>query len=60
MAVTPSNSGKVTDAALSDADSLGVNQNVTIGEVGGFDERKSLPHNIFLIHTDNHYQTSTR
>ncbi|KAI1792573.1 AAA-domain-containing protein [Ganoderma leucocontextum] len=35
---TPSNLGKVSDAALADADPLGVNQNVTFDEVGGLDE----------------------
>ncbi|KAL5530834.1 YTA7 [Sanghuangporus sanghuang] len=35
---TPSNLGKVTDAALADADPLGVNQNVTFEEVGGLDD----------------------
>ncbi|KAL1702957.1 hypothetical protein EV121DRAFT_209023 [Schizophyllum commune] len=35
---TPSNFGKVGDAALADADPLGVNQNVTFDEVGGLDE----------------------
>ena len=35
MAGVPSNLGKVTDAALADADALGVNQNVTFDEVGG-------------------------
>ncbi|RDX41221.1 AAA-domain-containing protein [Lentinus brumalis] len=35
---TPSNLGKVGDAALADADPLGVNQNVTFDEVGGLDE----------------------
>ncbi|THH17583.1 hypothetical protein EW146_g3256 [Bondarzewia mesenterica] len=34
---TPSNFGKVGDAALADADPLGVNQNVTFDEVGGLD-----------------------
>ncbi|KAI0717585.1 hypothetical protein C8T65DRAFT_571662 [Cerioporus squamosus] len=35
---TPSNLGKVGDAALADADPLGVNQNVTFDEVGGLDD----------------------
>lgn len=35
---TPSNLGKMGDAALADADPLGVNQNVTFDEVGGLDE----------------------
>ncbi|KAL1747783.1 hypothetical protein HDZ31DRAFT_31149 [Schizophyllum fasciatum] len=35
---TPSNFGKVGDAALADADPLGVNQNVTFDEVGGLDD----------------------
>ncbi|KAF8972102.1 hypothetical protein BDZ97DRAFT_1752715 [Flammula alnicola] len=35
---TPSNLGKIGDAALADADPLGVNQNVTFDEVGGFDD----------------------
>ncbi|KAF9449012.1 AAA-domain-containing protein [Macrolepiota fuliginosa MF-IS2] len=35
---TPSNLGRVGDAALADADPLGVNQNVTFDEVGGLDE----------------------
>ncbi|KLO08586.1 AAA-domain-containing protein [Schizopora paradoxa] len=35
---TPSNLGKVSDAALADADPLGVNQNVTFEEVGGLDD----------------------
>ncbi|GBE79053.1 Uncharacterized AAA domain-containing protein [Sparassis crispa] len=35
---TPSNLGKIGDAALADADPLGVNQNVTFDEVGGLDE----------------------
>ncbi|TFK28597.1 AAA-domain-containing protein [Coprinopsis marcescibilis] len=35
---TPSNLGKVGDAALADADPLGVNTNVTFDEVGGLDE----------------------
>ncbi|KAH9941140.1 AAA-domain-containing protein [Epithele typhae] len=35
---TPSNLGKVNDAALADADPLGVNQNVTFDEVGGLDD----------------------
>ncbi|TFY77944.1 hypothetical protein EWM64_g6069 [Hericium alpestre] len=34
----PSNFGKVGDAALADADPLGVNQNVTFDEVGGLDD----------------------
>ena len=36
---TPSNLGKVSEAALADADPLGVNQNVTFDEVGGLDDR---------------------
>lgn len=36
---TPSNLGNVTDAALVDADPLGVNQIVTFDKVGGLDER---------------------
>lgn len=35
---TPANFGKVGDAALADADPLGVNQNVTFDEVGGLDD----------------------
>ncbi|KAI5120735.1 hypothetical protein M0805_006441 [Coniferiporia weirii] len=35
---TPSNLGKVSDAALADADPLGVNPNVTFDEVGGLDD----------------------
>lgn len=35
---TPSNLGKITDAALADADPLGVNVNVTFDEVGGLDD----------------------
>ncbi|EJD00736.1 AAA-domain-containing protein [Fomitiporia mediterranea MF3/22] len=35
---TPSNLGKVNDAALADADPLGVNQNVTFDEIGGLDD----------------------
>ncbi|KAJ3509073.1 hypothetical protein NLJ89_g5414 [Agrocybe chaxingu] len=35
---TPSNLGKIGDAALADADPLGVNQNVTFDEVGGLDD----------------------
>ncbi|OJA13163.1 hypothetical protein AZE42_06216 [Rhizopogon vesiculosus] len=35
---TPSNLGKVGDAALADADPLGVNTNVTFDEVGGLDD----------------------
>ncbi|KAH9061999.1 AAA-domain-containing protein [Lactarius vividus] len=35
---TPANFGKVGDAALADADPLGVNQNVTFNEVGGLDD----------------------
>ncbi|KDQ53031.1 hypothetical protein JAAARDRAFT_39748 [Jaapia argillacea MUCL 33604] len=35
---TPSNFGKVGDAALADADPLGVNPNVTFDEVGGLDD----------------------
>ncbi|EKM58961.1 uncharacterized protein PHACADRAFT_249098 [Phanerochaete carnosa HHB-10118-sp] len=35
---TPSNFGKVGDAALADADPLGVSQNVTFDEVGGLDD----------------------
>ncbi|KAF9477179.1 AAA-domain-containing protein [Pholiota conissans] len=35
---TPSNLGKIGDAVLADADPLGVNQNVTFGEVGGLDD----------------------
>ncbi|THH05437.1 hypothetical protein EW145_g4792 [Phellinidium pouzarii] len=35
---TPSNLGKVSDAALADADPLGVNANVTFDEVGGLDD----------------------
>lgn len=35
---TPSNFGKVGDAALADTDPLGVNQNVSFDEVGGLDE----------------------
>ncbi|EIN04309.1 AAA-domain-containing protein [Punctularia strigosozonata HHB-11173 SS5] len=35
---TPSNLGKLGDAALADADPLGVNQNVTFDEVGGLDD----------------------
>ncbi|EIW81740.1 AAA-domain-containing protein [Coniophora puteana RWD-64-598 SS2] len=35
---TPSNLGKVGDAALADADPLGVNQNVSFDEVGGLDD----------------------
>ncbi|KAF5336968.1 hypothetical protein D9611_002981 [Ephemerocybe angulata] len=35
---TPSNLGKIGDAALADADPLGVNTNVTFDEVGGLDE----------------------
>ena len=55
VAATPSNLGKVADTALADADPLGVNQNATFDEIGGLDERKPLPHDIFLVHTDNHY-----
>ena len=36
---TPSNLGKVSEAALADADPLGVNQSVTFDEVGGLDDR---------------------
>ena len=36
----PSNFGKVGDAALADADPLGVNTSVTFDDVGGLDERK--------------------
>ncbi|KAJ2934730.1 hypothetical protein H1R20_g2371, partial [Candolleomyces eurysporus] len=36
---TPSNLGKIGDAALADADPLGPNQNVTFDEVGGLDEQ---------------------
>ena len=35
VAAIPSNLGKVADAALADADPLGVNQNVTFDEVWG-------------------------
>ncbi|KAG1841097.1 glycoside hydrolase superfamily [Suillus subluteus] len=35
---TPSNLGKIGDAALADADPLGVNTNVTFDEVGGLDD----------------------
>ncbi|KDR74229.1 hypothetical protein GALMADRAFT_141305 [Galerina marginata CBS 339.88] len=35
---TPSNLGKIGDAALADADPLGVNLNVTFDEVGGLDD----------------------
>ncbi|KAF8992931.1 hypothetical protein BDQ17DRAFT_1253402 [Cyathus striatus] len=35
---TPSNFGRVGEAALADADPLGVNTNVTFDEVGGLDE----------------------
>ncbi|KAI0301883.1 hypothetical protein B0F90DRAFT_1839015 [Multifurca ochricompacta] len=35
---TPANFGKVGDAALADADPLGVNKNVTFDEVGGLDD----------------------
>ncbi|EKM75062.1 hypothetical protein AGABI1DRAFT_132600 [Agaricus bisporus var. burnettii JB137-S8] len=35
---TPSNLGRMGEGALADADPLGVNQNVTFGEVGGLDE----------------------
>ncbi|EMD41130.1 hypothetical protein CERSUDRAFT_111699 [Gelatoporia subvermispora B] len=35
---TPSNLGKIGDAALADADPLGVNQNVTFDEVGGLED----------------------
>ncbi|KAH8115640.1 AAA-domain-containing protein [Phellopilus nigrolimitatus] len=35
---TPSNLGKVSDAALADADPLGINPNVTFDEVGGLDD----------------------
>ncbi|KAF8505437.1 AAA-domain-containing protein [Russula emetica] len=35
---TPANFGKVGDAALADADPLGVNQSVTFDEVGGLDD----------------------
>ncbi|EAU82409.1 ATPase with bromodomain-containing protein [Coprinopsis cinerea okayama7 len=38
VAGTPSNLGKIGDAALADADPLGVNTNVTFDEVGGLDE----------------------
>ncbi|KAI6119221.1 AAA-domain-containing protein, partial [Pisolithus croceorrhizus] len=35
---TPSNLGKIGEAALADADPLGVNQNVTFDEIGGLDD----------------------
>ncbi|KAF8632421.1 hypothetical protein AX17_004862 [Amanita inopinata Kibby_2008] len=35
---TPSNLGKIGEAALADTDPLGVNMNVTFDEVGGLDE----------------------
>ncbi|KAM6489275.1 AAA domain containing protein [Amanita muscaria] len=35
---TPSNLGKIGEAALADADPLGVNMNVTFDEIGGLDE----------------------
>ncbi|KAG1833621.1 hypothetical protein F4604DRAFT_2017812 [Suillus subluteus] len=38
---TPSNLGKIGDAALADADPLGVNTNVTFDEVGGLDDREN-------------------
>ena len=39
----PSNFGKVGDAALADADPLGVNTSVTFDDVGGLDERAYSP-----------------
>jgi ATPase family AAA domain-containing protein 2 len=39
VAGTPSNLGKIGDAALADADPLGVNTNVTFDEIGGLDDR---------------------
>ena len=35
VAIAASNLGEITDAALADADPLGVNQNLTFDEVGG-------------------------
>lgn len=39
----PSNFGKVGDAALADADPLGVNTAVTFDDVGGLDTRALYP-----------------
>ncbi|KAJ3535003.1 hypothetical protein NMY22_g6683 [Coprinellus aureogranulatus] len=54
---TPSNLGKIGDAALADADPLGVNQNVTFDEVGGLDDRDdtappSLPRSVPTVQRD--------
>ena len=38
---TPSNLGKIGDAALADVDPLGVNTKVTFDEIGGLDNRES-------------------
>ena len=48
----PSNFGKVGDAALADADPLGVNTSVTFDDVGGLDERKPPPSPPLLLKAD--------
>jgi hypothetical protein len=67
LAGTPSNMGKVGDAALADADPLGVNQNVTFDEVGGLDDRKHfLPlidaykKNLFISYFYNRHSPTER
>jgi hypothetical protein len=55
----PSNMGKLGDAALADADPLGVNTAVTFDEVGGLDER-AWPARVRVRGADGRVQTSAR